>query len=233
MGSADHEAVEQLQELAHSLPLELRIETDRKGVSLELSQDGLRFYHSFLVGPIAQRAKQSGQALLSACGNRQRTIRKVLDLTTGWGADSFTLASHGRQLHMLEQNALLCAILDYSHGRLRAGDDRARETAARMTIECTESAEYLRSLEEDEFDCIYLDPMFPPRKSGALPGRDMQILQILTGNSDIGQCFELALERARNRVVVKRPARAPRLGEDKPDLVYREKSVRFDVYLTA
>jgi len=38
--------------------------------------------------------------------------------------------------------------------------------------------------------------------------------------------------KAGKRVVVKRAAKAPPLGELKPDLVYRAKSIRFDIYLT-
>ncbi len=65
------------------------------------------------------------------------------------------------------------------------------------------------------------------------PGKEMQILQALTDNRDIETCFELALQKARKRVVVKRPARAAPISGTKPDLVYREKTIRFDVYLTA
>ena len=59
----------------------------------------------------------------------------------------------------------------------------------------------------------------------------MQILQYLTSNVAIDQCFEIALQTATNRVVVKRPAKAPALTTLTPDLVYREKTIRFDVYL--
>ena len=158
MQAANRNIAERLGQLAQSSPVNVRVETDRKGVSVELPDDGLGYYHSFLAGPIAQRARQSTQALLRACGNRQRSIRKVLDLTAGWGADSFTLASHGRQMHLLEQNPLLCAILEYSCSRLGDGDALARETAARMTIDCSESSDYLRESSEGEFDCILLDP---------------------------------------------------------------------------
>ena len=68
-------------------------------------------------------------------------------------------------------------------------------------------------------------------KDGKL--KEMQILQALTVNADIDSSFELALGKARKRVVVKRPAKAARLGNLKPDLVYREKTIRLDVYLTA
>ena len=233
MGARDRQAAERLREQSLSMPLPVRVEPDARGVEIELEEPELRFYHSFLVGPLAQRAKQSSQALLKACGNRQRTINSILDLTAGWGADALSLASHGRQVRLLEQNSLVAAVLDYSLACLRQAGGSASETAGRIAIECTDSAEYLKSLQAADYDCIYLDPMFPPRKSGAMPGRELQILQALTGNCDIGLCFELALERARNRVVVKRPARAPGLRADKPDLVYREKSIRFDIYLTA
>ena len=75
--------------------------------------------------------------------------------------------------------------------------------------------------------------MFPAHKSGAKPAKEMQILQALTDNSNIEACFELALARARKRVVVKRSAKAAPLGQHKPDLVQRAKTIRFDVYLTA
>jgi hypothetical protein len=61
----------------------------------------------------------------------------------------------------------------------------------------------------------------------------MQILQALTDNKNIEACFELALARARKRVVVKRAAKAAPLGQHKPDLVQRARTIRFDVYLTA
>lgn len=61
----------------------------------------------------------------------------------------------------------------------------------------------------------------------------MQILQRLTDNHGIELVFELALAKAQKRVVVKRPAKAGNLAGIKPDIVYREKTIRFDVYLTA
>jgi 16S rRNA (guanine1516-N2)-methyltransferase len=73
--------------------------------------------------------------------------------------------------------------------------------------------------------------MFPERKSSAKPAKEMQLLQKLTGNLDVLDCFELALQKATNRVVVKRPAKAETLTQRIPDLTYREKTVRFDVYL--
>ncbi|TNF89003.1 MAG: rRNA methyltransferase, partial [Gammaproteobacteria bacterium] len=204
-----------------------------RGVGIYLRQPELYFYHSFVTGALARRASQSKQALLRACNNRARDIDCVLDLTAGWGADSLTLAYHGQRVTLLEQNELIRAILAYSLARLAEEDATGAAVAARLSLLPAEAGAYLRALDDTrEFDCIYLDPMFPAHKSGARPAKEMQILQALTHNRDIEACFELALSRARRRVVVKRPAKAPTLTEVKPDIVYREKSIRFDVYLT-
>ena len=132
---------------------------------------------------------------------------------------------------MLERHPDIRAVLERALDRLAA--DGQTDLAARMQIGQGDLDEFLaESTADRDFDCIYFDPMFPPRSSGAKAGKAMQILQAITVNSDIEQGFELALSRARHRVVVKRPARAPRLDERTPDIVHREKTVRFDVYLT-
>ncbi len=209
--------------------IELTIEDD--GVGVTLQQPYLHFHHSFISGSLARRARQSSQALLKACQNRQRNIDTVLDLTAGWGADSLTLACHGQNVTLLERNPVLFAILDYARASM-AENDTTAAIAERIEVEHTDAVAYLEATTESRFDCIYLDPMFPPHKSGAKPGKEMQILQHMTTNADIDKCFDMALPRAGNRVVVKRPLRAARLGEVAPDMVYREKTIRFDVYLT-
>jgi len=211
----------------------LIIEPDDTGVDVNLVDSQLRFHHSFISGPLPARARQTGQAIVSACSNKQRSITNILDLTAGWGADSLTLAQHGKQVTMLEQNQLVYAIVAHALDRLAAvatGDAIAR----RLTIENSNALEFLCGLGKNhDIDCIYLDPMFPVHRSGAKPAKEMQILQALTGNLEIETCFRQALGQARKRVVVKRPAKAACLDNTKPDLVYREKTIRFDVYLTA
>lgn len=233
MQAASPATEQRLRQLAANCTRPLRLETDAHGVHVELVDAQLRFYHSFLSGSIGRRARQADQLLLKACNNRQRGIRSVLDLTAGWGVDGYILARHGQQVTMLEQNELLRSIVAWSLQCL-AQDAVDAEIARRLLLEQADSLQYLRALTDDQrFDCIYLDPMFPAHKSGAKPAKEMQILQALTGNSSILPCFELALRRARNRVVVKRGAKAPALSDARPDLVHKAKSIRFDVYLVA
>ncbi len=218
---------------ARQSPVGIELDADDEGVAIRLLEPPLFFHHSFVTGPLARRAMQSNQALIKACNNKSRTIDKLLDVTAGWGADGLILASQGQQVTLLEQNALIFAILDCSWERL-ATNPAGADCATRMRLENVEAGEYLRHLGDAlEFDCIYLDPMFPLHKSSAKPAKEMQILQALTENVEIEPCFDLALQKACKRVVVKRPAKAGRLTALKPDIVYREKTIRFDVYLTA
>lgn len=223
----------QLLQLAEASALDLSIGIDDRGVAIELGDSKLRFHHSFISGPIVKRAGQTKQTLLKACNNKQRNIRQVLDLTAGWGVDGYTLARHGQSVTLIEHNALVQAIVAHSLAQL-AADPANAEIAGRLSIEAIDAKRYLQNLPGDhDFDCIYLDPMFPKHKSNAKPAKEMQILQSLTENSDLEASFELALKQARKRVVVKRAARAEPLGQHKPDLVQRARTIRFDIYLTS
>ena len=211
----------------------LDVEPDSHGVTITLQQPALVYYHSFVSGALARRARQPGQALLRACGSKRGRIGSVLDLNAGWGADGFTLACHGRRVTLVEWHPAVYAILEHAWQCL-AASDAPDNPAKRMHIVHDQALNYLESAASAQrFDCVYLDPMFPARKSGAKPGKEMQILQVLTANADIEACFAQALRTASKRVVVKRPLKAPGLSAGRPDFVLREKTVRFDVYLTA
>ncbi|MDJ0779311.1 MAG: class I SAM-dependent methyltransferase [Gammaproteobacteria bacterium] len=204
---------------------------DAEGCRIAHRQSGLAFRHSFVSGELRRRARQPGQALLRACRDRKRHIQSVLDATAGWGGDSLTLAAHGLTVTMLERQRQIHDVLQLALATLATSGQT--ELVSRLRLQRGDAYQFLVEQAERVFDCIYLDPMFPARSSGAKPGKSMQILQAITTNFDIERFFELALTRARYRVVVKRPARAPRLDSRVPDIVYREKTVRFDVYLAA
>jgi 16S rRNA (guanine1516-N2)-methyltransferase len=90
----------------------------------------------------------------------------------------------------------------------------------------------LMSSMETKPDCIYLDPMFPPkRKKSALAKKSIQLLHELIGDdTDREQLFEAAFAAARYRVVVKSPDYAPAFG-GKAHECFHGKLVRYDVYL--
>ena len=206
---------------------------------IDLGDDGVlvwgenfKINHSFLDQNFLNRLIQPNQLLLKACSNKQRSIKTVLDLTGGWGMDSVMIAHSGRFVTMLEQNRLIYAITTHS---LQCATAHSRLTQAVRRIKTlnTTARDFLVKNEgTGEFDCIYLDPMFPSHKSSAKPSKEMQLLQHMTSNVDIELTFSLALKQANNRVVMKRPLKSSPFCDRQPDIVYREKKIRFDVYLT-
>jgi 16S rRNA (guanine1516-N2)-methyltransferase len=81
-------------------------------------------------------------------------------------------------------------------------------------------------------DVILCDPMHPNRSKTALVKKDMRILQTIVGQDiDASELLQLALIKAKKRVVVKRPRHAPPLWPN-PTMVHSYTSSRFDIYLT-
>ncbi len=212
------------------------IELTNLGDGIEITwadaSQNINFVHSFSRSASYQRIDSTDQAILKACSNKQRSIKTVLDLTGGWGIDSFILARRGKRVTLLEQNEVVFSIVSQSLANALL-DKHSRATASQINAVQINSLDFLNTLATDvAYDCIYLDPMFPAHKSTAKPGKDMQLLQKLTHNLDIEACFELALTKAGNRVVVKRPVKSKPLSDRRVDMSYREKTIRFDVYLT-
>lgn len=188
--------------------LELIRRGDAKGLWVDRTEIERRLTGPFLLG--------------RACGMRQGWGMRLLDATAGLGVDGLSLALSGQQVHLVERNPLLWALLHDLLDRLGAVASGARLTHG-------DSRELLGD-GGDRYDVIYFDPMFPARAKTALPGKRMQYLAALLGEGmplDEGT-IEQARERASSRVVLKRRARDPQLG--RPDWTIRGRSVRYDVY---
>ncbi|MCK5661894.1 MAG: class I SAM-dependent methyltransferase, partial [Thiotrichaceae bacterium] len=141
------------------------------------------------------------------------------------------LATHGQHITMIEQNSLIFMCLNFLLNIVKH-DHPDEKVYQQLKLINENSVEFLSSKDTGFADCLYLDPMFPAHKSSARPGKELQILQLLTSNLNIEALFELALQKAKYRVVVKRPIHATTLSDRKPDIIYKEKTIRFDVYLT-
>jgi len=208
----------------------VNLKLDYNGLALiyKSKSELMEMKHDFQDNRLQKRTLEKNQALFKACNNRQKSLKTLLDLTAGWGHDSYLLASQGLQVTMLEINPVICLLLQNSLENSRNNQD---ETTRCLNLINISSLQYLQSRPE-KADCIYLDPMFPIHKSSAKAKKPLQFLQSLTRNIDLEQAFELSLQQAGNRVVVKRPAHAEAFNNHQPDIVYQEKTIRFDVYLS-
>ncbi|MDT8405717.1 MAG: class I SAM-dependent methyltransferase [Methylococcales bacterium] len=161
--------------------------------------------------------------LAQAIGRQSQTM---IDATGGFGQDALALWRMGLTVTIIERQPLLFALLEDAVARL----SQAYPHMPSPTLLFGDAMVLLPSL--PPVDCVYLDPMFPPkRKSSALAKKPMQLLDtLLDGDPDKLELLAVALRCSAKRVVVKSPTWAKPLA-GKPDLSLASKLLRFDVYL--
>lgn len=196
-----------------------------------------RIFSEFVTGPLGYRRRHGGgknQAIARAVGLRLYAQPiTVLDVTAGLGKDGFILASLGCTVRLVERSPIMAALLQNGLQRA-AGDQTLAPIIHSLHVIQADAIQILQGLSTNEFpDVIYVDPMFPVRTKSALPKIEMRIISALVGpDNDADTLLFLALQKAKKRVVVKRPIGAPSLSEHIPSFVVEGKSNRYDVYLT-
>ena len=196
------------------------------GYALWLDTRGLALLSTQSARPFGlDRAKLDkrlrGKSLLAqACGAKRGVGLTVLDAFAGFGFDALTLARLGCQVTAVEQHVLVWLMLRDFVSQV---DDRVETRHADVKDELAGT--------QQQWDVVYLDPMFAPRQKAALPNLALQHLQTLTAPSriDVEELLTLARPRARNRTVLKRRRKDPVIA--KPAYQLKGQAVRFDVYL--
>lgn len=242
LAALDENSSAAAQQLASELALPLsaadsalnQLWLSEQGLSLNVPALGKPFYIDFNSGKYDHRRKFGGgrgQPLAKAIGLKQGQNPSVIDATAGFARDAFVLASLGCKVTMLEQNAIMAALLADALYRAREVSDIA-DISARMQIHHSNAIEFL-SQSNITADVIYLDPMYPTREKSALVKKDMQLLHQLAGaDTDSAELLAVARQKAGKRVVVKRPKGAEFVGEQKPATSIQSKNTRFDIYPT-
>ena len=187
----------------------------------------------FVNGAVAHRLRFGGgrgQALAKAMGLRGGKTPSIVDATAGLGRDSFLLASLGAQVVMIERSEKMHALL--AEGMAAAMDENAelRDIIARMTLLKGDAKDLLPELSAD---AILIDPMHPPRKSTALVKLELrQVRDIVGTDDDADALVRVALQHARQRVVLKWPAKAdPIAGVRACSHQIMGKTTRYDVFM--
>ncbi len=203
-------------------------------------------YVDFTSGALLHRLKHGlskNQPLAKALGLRSLAPEQapfVIDATAGLGTDSLVMAALGCRVRGIERSDVIYELLFDGKNRL---DEKAEATddqqltalAQRFSFEHGDAKDILSGLSEHERpDAIYMDPMYPDegRSKSALPKKTMQMFRrLLDGDDDAEELWTLAMTKARKRVVVKRPLKAPALGDLKPTHAFVGKTARLDLYL--
>jgi 16S rRNA (guanine1516-N2)-methyltransferase len=181
------------------------------------------------------RGKDRQQGLGRAVGKpAPEKAPTLIDATAGLGTDAFMLAHLGWEVTLLERSPVLVTLLADGVARGR-GDPDVGAICRRMRVLHREAQAFLAGLGPQERpQVVYLDPMYPADPRSALPGREMQYLRRLLGDTQPDtELLRAACAAAHRRVVVKRPAAAPPLSAMVPSHAIRMGATRFDVYLRA
>ena len=201
----------------------------------------------FTSGALLHRLKHGlskNQPLAKALGLKSLTPEHapfVIDATAGLGTDTLVMAALGCRVRAIERSDVIYELLFDGKNRLdekvQASEDEALILLSqRFSFEHGDSKEIIGSLSEiDRPDVIYLDPMYPDegRSKSALPKKPMQMFRrLLDGDDDAEVLWTLAMQKAKKRVVVKRPLKAPALGTSKPTHSFEGKTARLDLYLS-
>jgi 16S rRNA (guanine1516-N2)-methyltransferase len=179
----------------------------------------------FVNGAQARRLRAvTGEALTRAIGCQKGLRPSVFDATAGLGGDATVLANVGCAVCAFERQPDTAALLaDGLRRAVEAGLHWPHHLRFRHADACDWLAQITHGV-------IYLDPMFPKERKAA-PQLAMQILHELGESTESSAVlFERAMDSSAARVVVKRPLKAPYLGETPPASEIRGKTVRFDLY---
>ncbi len=181
--------------------------------------------------PAMRHRRRGGQNELlgRAVGVGKRDALSVIDATAGLGRDAFVLADLGCTVSMVEQSPLVHALLrDGLERALGSADPWLQQVCERLELCCADS---VTALSQRSADVVYLDPMFPERGKSARAKKDMWLFQALPHTDTQAEpLLQAALAAASFRVVLKRPLKAPQLGDVAPGFSLRGRAVRYDVY---
>lgn len=190
---------------------------------LELRRAGHRGGVWVPVDEIRRRKGAGASELGRAC--RVRPGMQVLDALAGFGIDGLTLAQKGK-VTLVERSPWLVPLLHDLVERCSPGRH------VRIVHD-----DVMHLLAREQFDVVYLDPMFPERSKSALPSKRLQFLRALLeaeSVEDTGVLTDLVAasrHAARARVVLKRRRNDAEIGA--PSWQIHGRSVRFDVYRPA
>ena len=218
----------------------LRLCYRKKGLSLECGNLSLTedfenmisrvkekmWMHELLAKAASFKNSKATNVKQSGAENSKEKL-KAIDATCGLGEDSLILAAAGFEVLMFERNPVIAALLKDAIRRAKK-NQILKEIVGKMKVVEGDSIELMPKLEE-EFDVIYLDPMFPEKQKSALTKKKFQLLHMLESPAIDGDALlNSAMKVNAKKIIIKRPPSGPYLGNVKPSYSIEGKAVRFD-----
>lgn len=193
--------------------------------------------------PRLKRATLKSEMIARACNLSEKP--NLLDATAGLGHDALLMAYLGANVTLIERNPILYLLLK-NQLDLAKEHPFLKTVAERIHLIFNDAKQQLQLLCENnqKFDVIYLDPMFPQRHQNnakkAQVKKQMQILHLLLEdnieqaqnphNLDLGDYLLPLAQKISPRVIVKRPRHAIFLNNQQPNHQWQGDACRFDAY---
>ena len=189
---------------------------------------------SFIEGPILHRVKYGkgrGQNLAKAVGMKFNKNRNIIDATAGLGYDSFILASLGAKVTLIERSQKMHTLLQNGIDEGISFGGEIEKIVNRMELLFGDSKDILPKLTPE---VIMIDTMYKDRKKTALVKNNMRLVREIVGpDSDYIELLKVALNCAKNRVVLKQPRYAEPIKEiRKCSHQILGKTIRYDIFMT-
>ena len=189
---------------------------------------------SFIEGPILHRLKYGkgrGQNLAKAVGMKFNKNRNIIDATAGLGYDSFILASLGAKVTLIERSQKIHELLQNGIDEGISFGGEIEKIINRMELLFGDSKDILPKLTPE---VIMIDTMYKERKKTALVKNNMRLVREIVGpDSDYIALLKVALNCAKNRVVLKQPRYAEPIKEiRKCSHQILGKTIRYDIFMT-
>ena len=153
-----------------------------------------------------------------------------LDLTAGFAKDAFEISKDIKcsSVHLIEKELWLFKLIE--NGIDRASQKDANNLLSKFRLTCQDNLSFLTNYLR-KVDLIYIDPMFSGVQK-ALAKRHMQALRDLTSCESYEGLLEASLEKASDRVIVKRHKNMSYLDGISPTRSLEGKVIRYDIYST-
>lgn len=152
---------------------------------------------------------------------------KAIDATAGMGEDAILLAASGYDVTLFEQNPVIAALLKDAMRRARKKPVLG-EIMERMHLVEGNSIELMPKM-IDDWDLIYLDPMFPARQKSGLINKKLQLIQKLEQPCfEESELLEAAIKANPKKIIIKRPLKGPFLAGKEPGYSVKGKAIRYD-----
>ena len=157
--------------------------------------------------------------------------RNIIDATAGLGYDSFILASLGAKVTLIERSQKMHELLQNGINEGISFGGEIEKIINRMELLFGDSKDILPKLTPE---VIMIDTMYKERKKTALVKNKMRLVREIVGpDTDYIELLEVALNCAKNRVVLKQPRYAEPIKDIKKcSHQIIGKTIRYDIFMT-